>query len=73
MTDLLPLDLEDLDINCKEMITVIAAIKHWFVDLTNLKVKIYVDNQACVVLLNYEITRSPFLAACLREIFFCVS
>ena len=28
------------------------------------------DNQACVSLLNYGITRSPFLAACLREIYY---
>ena len=52
------------------MVTVMAAIKHWFSDLANLRVKIYVDNQACVSLLNYGITRSPFMAACLREIQF---
>ena len=50
------------------MVTVMVVIKHWFADLANLKVKIYVDNQACVALLNYGYTRSPFLAACLREI-----
>ena len=33
-----------------------------------LKVKIFVDNQTCVGLLNYGVSRSPFLAACLREI-----
>ena len=26
------------------------------------------DNQACISLINYGITKSPFLAACLREI-----
>ena len=67
---LFPMDLEDLDITKKEMVTVMAAIKHWFADLENLKVRIYVDNQACVALLNYGITKSPFLAACLREIAF---
>ena len=65
---LFPLELEDLDISKKEMITIMAAIKHWFSDLANLRVKIYVDNQACVALLNYGVTRSPFLGACLREI-----
>ena len=45
-----------------------VAVKHWFSDLANLKVKIFVDNQACVALLNYGVTKSPFLAACLREI-----
>ena len=73
MAGLFPLELEHLDINCKEKVTVMASIKHWFVDLANLKVKIYVDNQACVALLNYGITRSPFLAACLREIFFVLA
>ena len=68
LAGLFPLEFEDLDINKKEMITVMAAVKHWFSDLANLKVKIFVDNQACVALLNYGITRSPFLAACLREI-----
>ena len=47
-----------------------AAIKHWFADLRNLKVLIYSDNQACVALLNYGVTKSPFLASCLREIEF---
>ena len=70
LAGLFPLDLDDLDITKKEMVTVMVAIKHWFADLANLKVKIYVDNQAVVALLNYGITRSPFLAACLREIYF---
>ena len=65
---LFPLELEDLDISKKEMITIMAAIKHWFADLANLRVMIFVDNQACVALLNYGVTRSPFLGACLREI-----
>ena len=63
-------EYDELDITKKEMLTVMAAIKHWFVDLSNLKVEIYVDNQACVALLNYGITKSPFLASCLREIQF---
>ena len=70
LAGLFPLELEDLDITKKEMITVMAAIKHWFFHLANLRVRIFVDNQACVALLNYGITRSPFLAACLREICF---
>ena len=68
LAGLFPLEAEDLDITKKEMLTVMAAIKHWFGDLANLKVKIFVDNQACVALLNYGVSRSPFLAACLREI-----
>ena len=52
------------------MLTIMAAIKHWFADLSNLKVLIFVDNMACVSLLNYGVTRSPFLASCLREIQF---
>ena len=70
LAGLFPLDLEELDINKKEMLVVMAAIKHWFGDLRNLKVRIFVDNQVCVHLLNYGITRSPFLASCLREIQF---
>ena len=65
---LFPLEFEDLDINKKEMLTVMAAIKQWFKELANLRVKIFVDNQVCVTLLNYGITKSPFLANCLREI-----
>ena len=67
MAGLFPLDFEDLDISKKEMITVMAAVKHWFSDLANLKVRIYVDNQACVALLNYGISRSPFMATCLTQ------
>ena len=67
-TGLFPLEFEELDITKLEMVTVMAAIKHWFAELENLKVRIFVDNQACVALLNYGITKSPFLAACLREI-----
>ena len=68
LAGLFPLELEELDITKKEMLTVMAAIKHWFADLGNLKLRIFVDNMACVALLNYGITKSPFLAACLREI-----
>ena len=68
LAGLFPCEYDALDISKKEMLTVMAAVKHWFSDLANLRVKIYVDNQACVSLLNYGITRSPFLAACLREI-----
>ena len=50
------------------MLTVMAAVKHWFKELTNLRVRIFVDNQVCVALLNNGFTRSPFLATCLREI-----
>ena len=63
-------EFDELDITKKEMLTVMAAIKHWFADLSFLKVQIFVDNQACVALLNYGVTRSPFLASCLREIQF---
>ena len=65
---LFPMEFEDLDI--KNLLTVMAAVKHWFGDLANLKVKILVDNQVCVALLNYGITRFDFLASCLREIQF---
>ena len=70
LAGLFPLGFEDLDINKLEMVTVMAAVKHWFKDLSNLKVKIFVDNQVCVALLNYGITKSPFLATCLRELSF---
>ena len=73
LAGLFPLELEELDITKKEMVTVMVAVKHWFKDLANLKVKIYVDNQACVALLNYGVTRSPFLAACLREFFYVLA
>ena len=68
LAGIFPLELEELDITKKEMVTVMAAVKHWFGDLQNTKVKIFVDNQACMALLNYGVTRSPFLADCLREI-----
>ena len=61
-------EYDNLDISKKELITVMAAIKHWFEDLANLKVKIFCDNQACVALLNYGVTKSSFMASCLREI-----
>ena len=73
MAGLFPMELEDLDITKKEMVTVMVAVKHLFGELANSKVKIYVDNQACVALLNYGITKSPFLAACLREIFYVLA
>ena len=64
------MEFKDMDISKKEMLTVVVAVKHWFADLANLRVKIFIDNQACVYLLNYGITKSPFLASCLREIQF---
>ena len=66
-------EFDHLDISKKEMLTVMAAIKHWFADLANSKVKIFVDNMACVSLLNYGITKAPFLASCLREIQYFLS
>ena len=63
-------EFDNLDISKKEMLTVMAAIKHWFSDLSNLRVKIFMDNQACVSLLNYGVSKSSFLATCLREIQF---
>ena len=73
MAGLFPLEFDDVDITKKEMVTVMVAVKHWFYDLKNQKVKIYIDNQACVALLNYGVTRSPFLASCLREIQFILA
>ena len=70
LAGLFPMEFDELDINKKEMLVVMAAVKHWFGDLANLKVRIFVDNQVCVSLLNYGVTRSPFLASCLREIQF---
>ena len=61
-------EYDDLDISKKEMLAIMVAIKHWFAELAGLRVKIFCDNQACVSLISYGITRSPFLAACLREI-----
>ena len=73
LAGLFTLEHDDLDINKKEMLTVMAAVKHWFVDLANLKVRIFVDNMVCVALLNRGVTRSPFLAAYLREIQFVLA
>ena len=70
LAGIFPLEFEDYDINNKEMLAIMVAIKHWFKDLSNSKVRIFVDNQACVALINYGITRSGFLASCLREIQF---
>ena len=70
LAGIFPGEFDELDITKKEMLTVMAAIKHWFGDLANLKVKIFVDKQACVALLNYDLTRAPFLASCLREMQF---
>ena len=64
------MEFEDMDISKKEMLTVVVAVKHWFADLANLRVRTFIDNQACVALINYGITKSPFLASCLREIQF---
>ena len=68
LAGLFPLEHEGLDISKKEMLAVMCAIKQWFADLANSRVEIFIDNQAVVCLLNYGISRSPFLAACLREI-----
>ena len=70
LAGLFPREFDELDINKKEMLVVMTAVKHWFQDLANLKVRIFVDNQVCVALLNYGITHSPFLASCLREMQF---
>ena len=70
LAGIFPSEYDHLDISKKEMLAIMAAIKHWFADLAGLKVKIFCDNQSCVALLNYGISKSPFLATCLREIQF---
>lgn len=67
MAGIFLMDFDDSDISKKEMLTVMAAIKNWFPDLVNRKVKIFVDNIACVALLNNGVTRSPLMASCLRD------
>ena len=47
-----------------------SGIKHWFAEFANKRVRIFTDNQVCMVLLNSGFTRSKFLAQCLREIQF---
>lgn len=73
LAGLFPMEYEELDISKKEMLSSMVGIKHWFRELANLRVKIFIDNQACVALINYGITRSPFMAQCLREIAFFLS
>ena len=73
LAGLFPIEFDDLDITKKEMLAVMVAVKHWFHELANSKVRIFVDNQACVALLNYGISRSPFLASCLRDIQFILA
>ena len=70
LAGLFPMEFDHWDITKKEMVTVMAAVKHWFADLANLRVQIFVDNQACVALLNHGVTRCPILAACLREMYY---
>ena len=48
LAGLFPDEFDELDITKKEMITVMAAVKHWFSDLANLKVKTFVNNQAYI-------------------------
>ena len=55
LAGLFSVEFDELDITKKEMLTVMAAVKHWFSDLANLKVKVFVDNQACVALQNYGV------------------
>ena len=73
LAGIFPLEFEELDINKKEMLAVMSAIKHWFGSLSNSKVRIFVDNMVCVALINYGFTKSPFLATCLREIQFVLA
>ena len=73
LAGIFPLEFDEFDINKKEMLAIMVAIKHWFRDLSNSKVRIFVDNQACVALINYGITKSDFLASCLREIQFLLA
>ena len=70
LAGLFPMNFEHWNITKKEMVTVMAAVKHWFADLANLRVQIFEGNQACVALLNYGVTRCPILVACLREMYY---
>ena len=62
-------DLE-LHVNALELLTLMVSLKLWGHLLRGLRVKLFCDNEASVIVLNSGKSRDQFMQACLREICF---
>ena len=64
---------KQLPIHELEMLAVLVGVRIWGVFCTDSRVQIYCDNEAVVRVINSSRTRDPFMATCLRELWFEVS
>ena len=60
----------NLDINCLEYLTIVIASKLWGHRWAQRRIMLHCDNLVSVQVLNSGRTRHPFLADCVRELWF---
>jgi hypothetical protein len=61
---------QQLHINALELLTILVACKLWGKLWKGLRIRVYCDNIASVIVLNSGKARDPYLLDCLREISF---
>lgn len=59
-----------LPIHVKEMLALIAAVKLWGDRWAGKKIIAHCDNMACVLLINSNRSRDPWMQACIRELWY---
>ena len=64
---------QGMPIHKLEMLAVLLGVRVWGLQCAGKKVQIYCDNDACVQVINSSKTNDPFLATCLRELWFEVA
>ena len=64
---------QNLPIHQLEMLAVLVGVRVWGSCCGGTKIQIYCDNESVVHTINSSKTRDPFMATCLRELWFEVS
>ena len=64
---------QPLRIHHLEMLAVLVGVRIWGKYCIGMKVQIFCDNEAVVTVINSSKTKDPFLATCIREIWFEVA
>ncbi|XP_033730957.1 uncharacterized protein LOC117320473 [Pecten maximus] len=62
--------VQDLSINCLELLTIVVSVKLWGALFRGKKIVINCDNSASVAVINSGRSRVAFMQGCLREICF---
>ena len=60
--------MQNLPIHCLEMLAVLVGVRTWGRKFSGMKIQIFCDNMATVLVINSSKTRDAFMGTCLREL-----